>query len=405
MAKIKAILDLKHPKKDGTCSVYIVTSVKSQMVWFKTGVSVAPTNWIRSLQCIEGKSKEVKDDNILINDCKARLSDIIVKYRLRHEEFTVDLLRKEYANPSIGIDFYAFWEVEMKSKKDFVSASTHRQHEAVLSKLKVFRPKCTFSELDREFIVEYQRHCLKKLKNAQSTINKNLKTIKEYVSIAIQQEKLLNNPFETIKIKNLHPDIVFLNQDELDNAVAKYKEYVLPQNFQAVLRRFLFSCFTGIRLSDSLALTWDNIVSNTLVVKPQKTQSISKIVRIPLNKAARELLKDCDKSATLVFEKSAEQTINKHLKPIMGRCKINKALSFHASRHTFATSYYRITRDIVGLQKLLGHSDLKQTMVYTHIVSTDIETEIKKLDKLWTPQVKANSDVPQDTPESEISNS
>ena len=392
MAKVTVILDLKHPRKDATCTVYIFTSVKSVPIWFNTKVSILPVNWDNEKQCIRGSSKTIKDDNLLIGNCRARISDIFVKYRLKFEELTPALLRKEYANPTADIDFYAFWEMEMKSKKDFVSPNTIAQHESVLAKLKRFQPKCAFSELDKDFLIEYQRYCLTKVKhkfdstkkgNNQNTINKNLKVIKVYTQIALEREKLKKNPFENLKIKAQHVDIVFLTQDELNVLVKKYKKANFAVKYQETLRRYLFSCFTGIRISDSLALTYDNILENTLILKPQKTKELNKIIRVPLTNFAKVLLNDCIDKTGLVFPFKTEQAINRELKDIMDDCGINKDVSFHSSRHTFATMFYRLTHDIVALQKLLGHCDVKQTMVYTHVVISDIEKEMKSFDKIW----------------------
>jgi integrase/recombinase XerD len=371
-------------KNNGTCAVYLISSVNGQKVKFNTGISVVPTEWCAEKNEIKGGGKAIKDQNLILKNCAARLTNIFVKYRLREKELTAELVRKEYNNPTAGIDFYSFWEREMKSKKDFNSPNTIKQHESVLAKLKRFKKTCSFSELDHNFLIEYQRYCKthKETQNKQNTINKNLKTIKVYVSLALQQELIEKSPFEFIKIKAQHANILFLEPSEVKNLVEKYNKKLFSKQLHETLRRYLFSCFTGIRLSDSLAVTYNNIVNNTLVLQPKKTKELTKIVRIPLNAAALELIKE--RSEGLLFPiKRVEQTINVDLKTIADGCGIKKLLSFHSSRHTFATLYYRTTKDIVGLQKLLGHSDIKNTMVYTHVVTSDIELDIKRLEKYW----------------------
>ena len=63
-----------------------------------------------------------------------------------------------------------------------------------------------------------------------------------------------------------------------------------------------------------------------------------------------------------------DQKINFHLKSIATRCKIHKNISMHVGRHTFATTFYRNTKDIYALQKLLGHAKIEHTLVYVHTV-------------------------------------
>lgn len=393
MAKVRAVLDEKHPRKDKTCTVYIFTTVKSKPIYFNTKVSILPAKFDKTKQCVIGNSKEVRDQNHLINDCRSQVSDILVKYRLKRLPITIELLRKEFENPSLDTDFYSFWDQEMKVKKDFVKVATYDQHRSVLEKLKRFRATCAFSELDKDFITDYQRYCMGAIngcdgrkiddKNNQNTINKNLKVIKVYISLAMKREIIKKSPFDEIKIKRVHPEIIFLDKDELDKLIVNYKKNMFPERLRPTVRRFLFSCFTSLRISDSLALTFDNIIGTTLVVKPQKTSDLNKIIRIPLKQAAMELLSESKEKKGLVFPKRAEQSINRDLKEIFNLIGIKKDIKTHSARHTFATMYYRLTRDIVGLQKLLGHSDLEHTLIYTHVVDTDIEEEMNKLDDVW----------------------
>jgi site-specific recombinase XerD len=86
----------------------------------------------------------------------------------------------------------------------------------------------------------------------------------------------------------------------------------------------------------------------------------------------------------LLFEKKfADQHINDELKKIMKILKIQKNVTFHVARHTFATSFLRAGGNVEKLQLLLGHSDIKQTMIYAHIVQSDANSEIFLLDSLF----------------------
>ena len=387
MAKIIALIRDDIKRKDGLKTVFIKTTCKGQCLRFNTNILVHPDEWDPA-GFINGNTQKIKDDNLHIRNCIARLNNIFVKYRLQYKELTPGLIRKEYNNPTLDVDFYAFWEAEMKDKKEDVEHTTWEQHCSVLKKLRKFRTTCYFSELDKQFLLEFQRFCKKykngkkEIKNNQNTINKNLKTIKVYVNLALEQEKIKKSPFADLKIKRQHPDIVFLEPSELLNIIEKFKKNLFSTIYHETLRRYLFSCFTGLRISDSLELKYENIIQTTLVVKPHKTKGFVKIVRIPLTFPALDLLGDCSKTG-LVFSKKSEQAINRDLKNIADLCGIYKKIRFHSARHTFATIYYRSTRDIVGLKELLGHSDIRYTMVYTHIVPLDTEENIKELDKFW----------------------
>ncbi|WP_278035921.1 tyrosine-type recombinase/integrase [Flavobacterium nitratireducens] len=99
-----------------------------------------------------------------------------------------------------------------------------------------------------------------------------------------------------------------------------------------------------------------------------------------MNIKAREIVEH----EPLLFEKKyADQHINDELKKIMLILKIHKKVTFHVARHTFATSFLRAGGQVEKLQKLLGHSDISQTMIYVHIVQADANKEVFLLDNLF----------------------
>ncbi len=78
-----------------------------------------------------------------------------------------------------------------------------------------------------------------------------------------------------------------------------------------------------------------------------------------------------------IFNLFADQTINKQLKEIMKVGEINKNVTFHTGRHTFATIFLSKTKNLGALKQLLGHSSINETMIYAHILTEDIEKEMQ----------------------------
>jgi integrase/recombinase XerD len=383
MAKISVVLDFKRPNKNGECNIIIKTSVKSKNLALSTGVSCHPDNWDADKHIIKGTTKNVKDNNLIINSCLARLINTQTKYRLKNKDLTAELLRKEYYNPTADIDFYAFFEQEMKELKKDNEASTMRTHQNALNKLKEYKKELTFSDLDIEFFTGFQRWLSQKKKNNGNTIRKNLKTIKVYVNLALRKKIIENDPFEGLKMKRSDTNIIYLEPEELEKLIKIYKKKLLSANLQKVLRYFLFSCFTGLRISDVKAITREHIIADSLVFHPVKTKSIMKIVRVKLTMPAMELINENKAKQGPIFETFSDPVTNRYLKDVADKCGIKKPLKYHSARHTFATMYYRMTHNIVGLQKLLGHSDIKVTMIYTHIINTDTDKEMELFNKLW----------------------
>ena len=105
------------------------------------------------------------------------------------------------------------------------------------------------------------------------------------------------------------------------------------------------------------------------------------MVRVPLGTAAVKLIADEGTIEGLIFRPLSEQRMNKNLKEIAKMAGINKPLTNHSGRHTFATLFIEKTSDVATLQKLLGHSRIEETMVYVHISESKIKAQMKIFDQ------------------------
>lgn len=373
MSTPKIFINEKYKKKNGTSAVYILVHLGGKSIKFPTGVSCDPDNFDYSKNKIKGNSKIVRDDNLIIQNSISRINDIFVRYRLQMEELTPEVLKKEWKRPTRRVSFYTWLEEAIKERKGEIAEGSISQHEALKSKMEDWMPKLTFAEIDAEFIEKFRRHLKVKRKNDINTIHNNLKNLKAYLNIAKRQGIIKENPFDKVKLKRSAPDRVFLNKEELKTLWDLYHSKKLLDNLYPVLRHFLFMCFTGIRISDLKEMSFDNMQNNQLVFYPVKTRGHKRVgVKIPLNKYALELIKDEGKKYGTLFNLFSEQRMNKKLKDIMPVAKIAKKVTNHSGRHTFATLYLKETKDLAGLQKLLGHSDISQTMIYVHITEEEL---------------------------------
>lgn len=170
----------------------------------------------------------------------------------------------------------------------------------------------------------------------------------------------------------------FLSESERASLIDLYGSNYLPDKYNKVLRWFLFSCFTGLRISDLRAARHEDVSNNLLSIHPQKTKNVNnKRVDIPLTLFARKLIKDENPNRIkgFLFDCYSEARMNKNIKEVMPVAKIDKVISFHNARHTFATLFLKKSTKANGiliLQRLLGHSNIATTMVYSHILNDDI---------------------------------
>ena len=158
----------------------------------------------------------------------------------------------------------------------------------------------------------------------------------------------------------------YLTLEELKAAMAA------PCPREDVKRAFLFSCFTGLRLSDVRSLTWGKIIKapdgHTLYirVRMQKTQ---KLLNVPLSKEALDCLYPKDDADEPIFTLPAgASNIERNLTKWMQNAKITKHITYHCSRHSFATMMLTLGADIYTTSKLLGHANVNTTSIYAKIV-------------------------------------
>jgi integrase len=279
--------------------------------------------------------------------------------------------------------------------------SNAARYSAVLTKIKKHRgeEELFFQEVDVKFLDEFQQY-LKSLQNTQNTIHSNLRVIRAivYRAISIGLVKNENNPFLNYKLKPGVVNKVRLTEEEISRIEAlKLEENSLIWH---VKNAFLFSYYcAGIRISDILLIRWKNIVGERLVFIMHKTkqgQSI-KILDKP-NRILNNYKEDShsEKFIFPFFDNSIDYTdadilrreigrktalVNKYLKKIGELAKIEKKITTHTARHSFADIARQKTNNLYNLSKTLGHSSLKITEAY--LASFDEKAVDDTLDEVF----------------------
>jgi site-specific recombinase XerD len=382
MAEPRLYINPKIKDKTGLCAVYLVVNIDYKKLRFPTSVAVDPERWDNKQGSISGNSKKIKDDNLVIKQCMAKLNDIMVRYRLQNAQLTPELLQNEWKNPARRIDFYAFCDEISAERKNDVSSGTMKHHKSVISIIKLYRPRLAFSEINTEFIDSLQRWLKVTHKNDINTIHGKMRVLRAYLNIAVRRGIISENPFIRVKLKKASVNRVFLSAEELKILWKLYNSRKLVEKDQRVLRHFLFMCLTGIRVSDKRILSKGNIEGATLIFAPWKTHNSKREpIKVPLNRYARQVIGDEACTTRQIFTKISDQKLNEYIKTIVSGAGINKDVSSHTGRHTFATTWLNKTNDLAQLQVLLGHSNIRETMEYVHITEEDLKRQMKNYEK------------------------
>ena len=128
---------------------------------------------------------------------------------------------------------------------------------------------------------------------------------------------------------------------------------------------FLFSCFTGLRLSDVRNLKWSDIRNGVIFLRQHKT---GEFVQVPIGKNASKFLRDNDSEKVFHDFPSCEVWFTQKLKDWVAKAGIKKKVSFHVARHTFATLALGNGADLFTVSKLLGHTKITTTQIYAKVL-------------------------------------
>jgi integrase len=271
---------------------------------------------------------------------------------------------------------------EIKEKK---SPETQRSWNAALLYLDQFTGgRLPFSALNHLWLEEFQSYLLERI--GQNTANLYLTKVKAVIKEAVKNRIFATDPTDRFSFsKSTDSAKVYLSSEEIEKLLLT--ESPNPE----VKRAFLFSCFTGLRLSDVETLTWDMIKTDDTGTKLHFRQMKTKgFEYIPLNDSAILFLNGSNDGKTIpftrgkVFDLPTRTTIRHCLTKMVKKAGIDKAISFHCGRHTYATLSLSNGVPMSTVQRLLGHRDSKSTAVYAKVTDQAMNEAVKRI-----PNIKA----------------
>lgn len=372
MAVIKAYQKATYVSKKGEAPIYVTFYINREKIDLATKISTHTGSWDVTKQKITTLDKLHKDKNLIIDKIKARVNDVMVKFRLRNLKLTKAAFAKEYNRPNDYDTFFSFIGEYQRKHPNEIETTTLSTHKVVIKKLEQYNPLLHFDDITSEFLNEYYWYLRKKLGNSDTTAYKNMSIFKKYVRRAVKAGYMLVNPFEDFSIKRQNGSYSYLTEEELQRLVDCYTSHDMEDNYHNILRFFLFMCFTSLHISDAKNLKIEQIGEKSFTYYRIKNRnSKPEPIVVPLSEPAKKIIKDAAprRLKGVIFQDLfSDQKINEYLKRIAGWCAIDKSLSCKSGRHTFATIYLRRTKDITSLKEILGHSDLRETLIYAHIL-------------------------------------
>lgn len=230
----------------------------------------------------------------------------------------------------------------------------------------------SFNKLNRDVFVGFMEYLQSKV--STNTVWAYLAKMKTILNQAVKDEIIDKSPAQFVTAKKKETKREYLTMDEV-NLLAN-TECVSPVLKDA----FLFSVFTGLRLSDVTKLTWSDIRGNRMYLRQQKTDEI---LESELSETAQDILSRQDHSHSKVFHHMPDKTsIGRYLKRWTQDAGISKHITFHCARHTCATLLITYGSDLYTVSKVLGHKDIATTQIYAKLVDSKKSEALNSIPKI-----------------------
>lgn len=379
MDKIKYRLVYNRKKqlnKQGTALVQVEASLNQRKVYFKTNIYLKPEHWDkRTSQVIV--HPQADDLNSMLFEFVLHLQGVELALWKRGVPATLSLLKDAMKkNRPVNVTFPVF-------AKEYVTHSDRRESTkenlyTTITVLQEFRPGLDFKDITYTFLKDFEVY-LRGKGNGINTVAKHLRQLRTLVNEAINQGYIHADayPFRKFKIKQEKGRHEFLTPDEL----RKMENLeVNDRKLRHVLDAFLFCCYVGLRFSDFCQLTPANFIR----VNGKKWLHFKSIktgieLRLPLHLLFEgRALAILDRYCITEFASlGSNSEVNKCLAQISEMARIKKHVTYHTARHTCATLLIHQGVPITTVQKLLGHTSVKTTEIYSEILSNTIVRDLK----------------------------
>jgi site-specific recombinase XerD len=397
MANLKVLFYLRKTKMNrfGSDPIYMRVTINGERFETATSYIVDPAKWSQKSCRVSGNSKEAKELNNLLNAVRAKVYDIQKTLLLTNQEITKEVFSKLWfgvkEQPKMLLDIFVEHNKKIKALIDIqYSLATYRKYLTTLDHTRNFicelynKSDIAIEDIKYKFITDFEFWLKTKKKCNHNSTVKYLTNFKKIIHICLKNGWLLRDPFAAHKMVKEEVQRPYLTSTELD--ILHTKQFS-TERLSQVRDIFLFSCYTGLAYIDTQKLSYNEIVTGIdgekwIITNRQKTDAAS---RIPLLPQAISILNKYKDHPVCVVKNRAlpilsNQKMNGYLHEIAAICGINKKMTYHTARHTFATTV-TLTNGvpIETVSKMLGHRNLKTTQHYAKIVDTKISEDMKAL--------------------------
>lgn len=393
------LLEKTKTNKQGKCPIKCRITFLSRRKLFASGQFIKPENWDSKMQLAIPEDDE---NCVFINNqlslIKSKINKAFLLLQIQDKEFNVeDILfqfkGKKATSDKTIIDAFNYHIKRMNKLVgiDVVQVSVDKYcqtltHVKSFLKHRFNKQDFLLKDLKMSFINDYEYYLKTEKKFKDHTVYKSIQRFRRVVRVAVAVDYIYKDPFLLYKAKKPKKKVVYLTHEELK--LLKTHSF-FQQRLQEVADMFIFCCYTGLAFTEMVSLEEKHLVNGFdgniwIRMDRQKTNKEFSIPLLPIAKGLIDkyhlVLSNRNNS---IFPKISNQKFNSYLKEIAEIVGLDKNLTHHIARKTFATTvllYNDVPMEIVS--ELLGHSKMSITQDhYGKIVQKKVSEEMKKLNK------------------------
>ena len=368
-------LRVRKAVQNEPATIALRVSANNKRKIISLGIKATPKDWNAVKSVVKSSDSKYIFKNELIASKLNAAMQIYLAFAKDNKAFNFNSFETEFKRTSSNASFYTTIALEIKKRS--LKDGTKRDYNSQLTKLEKFSKKLSYQDIDFEFVHSYKTYMIDVLGNKLSTCYKSLSTIKTFIKWAIAKKLMQENPFDQIPIRKFSGTRHYLTVSELEIIENLYEAQSLKPELQDVLKYFLFACYTGLRFTDLKKLRKADfkkeLISGTqydvIRINMHKTGEPVTIPIIPKAKKLYDLTGKIEMERALSVH--SNQYTNRSLKQIMSIADIEKPISFHCARHTFATVGLEKGIPIETISNVLGHTAIRITQIYAKVTQTN----------------------------------
>jgi len=378
---------------NGKFPIYVRITVNKSRCELALKSYLYKDDWNTMKGAAKPKSQELKELNSYLEEVRSKLVVHYQQLELKDAEVTAEAVKNSYLGISEEkaadkMTLCKLVDMHNDMMKSVLKRGTMKNYFSTAIYIRRFLAKkspagdINLEDLNYSFITGLEFYIRNNPLKAEDPCTNNgtmkhLERVKKMVTWATANEWIEKNPFTTYKLKLKRHEMEFLQEDELARVETRDLENPMLRRIRDL---FVFSCYTGLAYSDLMDLQPCNILTGVDGLKWIKTsrKKTDIPVNVPLLKPALAIMEkfraaEGAAKRDTVFPRVSNQEVNRGLKLIAEICEIKKYLTFHLARHTFATTVTLLNGvPIETISKLLGHTKLSTTMIYTHVVQSKV---------------------------------